>query len=585
MKAHRVKSLLVLAAVFGLAAALPPAAGAQQILIDRGIRAGELWCFPLQTDLQTYVYLPTGAKLATDEAGNPQFSFVRYVVNRPSEGEGETTITEADGGGVLHFLVLYETPQEWIDEAQRVLRQRLEDDEIILRGPLVFEDGRYNLVSSIIRDDESGGRQILATGRAPVLEGNRLALSFDLDPERATLLLESFKMATPDVSLVFDMNFSGLTDAYEARLTVDWSEVRSSKSFAAGGSVYFVSADVEAAFDQLRRDNAIRLESAGSDANMEALLQHVYDKLLELMFRQVEPESVPEEQRGGLMDALTSLIDTRSGALSSRNTTGFGAYVGFQLKEMKSEGLSVLDFNHRATVQRHSLITFNIGDLHSRHGDDPNYFRTVNLGDPAFSQREIHVAVDGALLPEFDRYINSVTVTLRKQHQNGAETLRELVLDREAVEEAGGDLRMVYGWDGDADRLEWLNYDYRTRWSFQGGGAYDTDWRTSDAAMIDLFAPYERRVVEVIGDNELLAESGVRAVVVRLTYPFFSEQGSEKVVIRPERDQEDQQVEVTLPLGQYAYDYEITWMLGEDGRKTSSGSDDTGVIFVDEIPE
>ena len=55
---------------------------AQQILIDRGMRAGGLWCFPLAAQPKTYVYLPSAARLATDDAGRPQFSFVRYATNR-----------------------------------------------------------------------------------------------------------------------------------------------------------------------------------------------------------------------------------------------------------------------------------------------------------------------------------------------------------------------------------------------------------------------------------------------------------------------------------------------------------------------
>jgi hypothetical protein len=561
--------------------ALPGAA--QQPLIDRGVRAGGLWCFPLATDPQQYVYLPTGARLATGESGDPEFSFLRYVINRESSA-GEASITTAEGGAVLHFLVLYETPQESIAAAQQELRRRLEDDEIVLRGPIVFDGGTYNLVSSIVGDDGLGGRHLLASGRAPVLEGNRLALSFGLAPERSKLLMESLEMSTPDLSLVFDMSFSGLTEAYDATLTVDWSEVKQSQRMAAGGSVYFVSADVEVALEELRRDNAIRLETSGEHAASEALLAQVYDKLLDLLFRPVEPESVPVEHRGGLMDALNALLDTRSGALSSRNTTGFGAYVGYQVKDLRSEGVSVMDFNSRAQVERHDFITFNVGELLGSRCSDERFCRTVNIGDAAFQQREVRVALDGELAPEFDSYINSVTVTLRKRHQDGEETVRELVLDRDAVA-AAADLRMVYGWSGDLDRTAWLDYEYRTRWAFQGGGSYDTDWRRTDSPMIDLFAPYERRSVELVGGAADLSDRGVRAVVVRVEYPFFDERRSEQAVLRPGRDEDERRLEITLPLGEYAYDYGITWMLMDGARLEASGVDDSGVIFVDEIPE
>src|SRR5207244_2382514 len=115
---------------------------------------------------------------------------------------------------------------------------------------------------------------------------------------------------------------------------------------------------------------------------------------LELMFRPVEAESIPPDKRGGLTQAISALVDPKSGGLSSRKTTTFGIFGGYQLKDLRSEGMSVLDFNHRATLERHDLITFNIGDLYRRYGTDSNYFRVVNIGDPAFQQREIQVVVD-----------------------------------------------------------------------------------------------------------------------------------------------------------------------------------------------
>lgn len=556
-----------------------PALG-QQVALDQGMRAAELWCFPRAGNPKQWVYLPAAAALATDAAGRPQFSFVRYVANTPSADPGAQTITAARGGGVLHFLVQLETPAGAVESAQAQIRRARKDDEIVLGGPLVFSGGQFALVSSVLnRDQGKEGRKVMASGRAPVLEGNRLAFSFELEAEQATLLLESFQMATPDVSLVFDMTFGGLTDAYQAKLVVDWSEVRKSESFSAGASIYFVSADVEALFDDLRRKNAIRLETSGSNGAMEGLLNTVYTRLLELMFRPVQIEKVPLDKRGGLDTALTAM----AGQLG-RQTTGFGAYAGYQLKEIQSSGTTVLDFNHRASVERHSFISFNIGNLHRRYGGDEAYFRAVNLADPMFQQREVHVAIDGALLPEFDRFINSVTLTLRKSHGNGQQTLRELVLDRATIDESAGDLRLVYGWNGDGDRLAWLQYEVRTRWSFKGGGSYETEWRTADAPMVELFAPYERRRVQLSGDAARLTELGVRAVVVQVEYPFFGRPRRQQLVLKAGQSPGEQELEITLPLDQFEYDYSIVWQLSEGAQRTRRGRDGSGLIFVDELP-
>ena len=133
------------------------------------------------------------------------------------------------------------------------------------------------------------------------------------------------------------MTFQGLTDNYDATLTVDWAEVHKTQGFDAGGSIYYIGADVEVMFDDLHRRHAIDLKSSGGDDVMERYLDVVYARLLDLLFRPIEPEKVPADKRGGLMDALGSLIDPKDGALSSRQTTGFGLSVGYQLKDLKTD--------------------------------------------------------------------------------------------------------------------------------------------------------------------------------------------------------------------------------------------------------
>ncbi len=585
-------ALLLLAFV-----ALP--AAAQRVLLDQGTRAAGLWCFPVDgDDPHVWVYIPAGAKLATDASGQPKFSFVRYVISRPAAAPSATpegaatataatsasTIVQAEGGGVLTLLVEIDTPAASIADAQQALREIRRDNELVLRGPMIFKDGRYSLISSILLPSAAKPeRKLLATGRAPVLEGNQLALSFELEAQQSTLLLESLKQATPDVSIAFDMTFEGLTAAYDAQLTIDWSQVQTSLSGGAGGTIYFVSADVEATIDNLLRNNAIKLTSRGSDAATEGLLQVVYNKLLELLFTPVEPEQLPADQRGGLADALGALIDPRSGILSSRQALGFGAYVNFRMKDLRSTGRSVLDFNHRATQDRHALLAWNLGDLWTRVGNDPKFVRVVDLSDPTFQRREIAVTVDGSLAPEFAHAVNSVTVALRKRHGSGEETLDEVLIDgQNAATQAPP--KLTYGSKGDVDREAWLAYEVRTRWSFQGGGAHQTEWTPADGAMIALFAPYERRTIEVIADRPLLLEKGVRAVVVKIDYPFLSGPRSEQRVIRPASNDPDPVIEVTLPRGRFDYEYTLTWMLADGGRRTTSARDTTGVIFVDGPP-
>jgi hypothetical protein len=555
---------------------------AQQILVDRGVRAGGLWCFPLISDSLSYLYLPTDAHLSLDENQKPQFSFLRYVINKPKGGTN--AITDADGGGIVSFLVQYDTPVSLVKNAQGILRERLKSEDIKIKGPLVFDKGRYTLISSIIKSDTSKPeRKILTTGEAPVLEGSRIALTFDLKPEASKLLLESFKMATPDVSLVFELGFSGLTDAYDAEMLVDWSEVKKSEAFKASGSVYVVSADVELGFEKLKRDGAIKLKSNGSDQQMEALVQTVYDKLLTLMFKPVKPETVPADQQGGLMDALLG----PNGILGSQNTIGFGLNVGYQMKDLQSEGITNLYFKGRSTVNRTHFVTFNIGNLFKEYGQDEQYFKDIPMYDATFQQREVLVGVDGDVEKEFSKMVNSVTVILNKKHQDGKETLHSVIITKktqDSLKVTKKPLLMTYGFQKDTNRVEWLKYNYKTIWQFQGGGNFEMDWKTESSAMINLFTPFNRKTIMLEGDAAAINAKNIRAISVQIEYPFFGQKKQQRVTLKTSEPLTDKKFEITLPNNVEEVEYSITWF-GKDGsQKNVKGKDKYGLIFLDEIP-
>jgi hypothetical protein len=566
--------------VCGLLAASmgPRAATAQQVLVDRGVQVAGLWCFPLLEDSLTYLYLPSRAELAVAEGDStPVFSFLRYIDVQPGKDKDETrAVSEAGGGGLLTFLMLYNTPDEQVKAAQGALRTRLDNKSVKLRGPVVFEKARYTLVSSIVKGEDTtatgtaSGYRALSTGEAPVLEGSRMAFSFSLSPKDSKLLM-------------FELTFSGLTDNYDAEMTVDWAEVQQSQAFSAGASIYFVSADVEVGFEKLKKDGAIKLRVNGSNNQMEHLVETVYDKLLTLMFTPVKPETVPEDQRGGLMSAIGGLTRP-NGPLGSRSLLGFGANVGFQLKDLQTSGKAVLNFKGRSERKVTHFISFNIGDLHQRYGSDTRFFRDVPLWDPAFQKREIYVGVDGDIEKEFSKIINSVTIFVEKQHQNGEVTDQTLVVRKSTFQNGQVPVTAAYGNRGDVNRTEWLKYRYKTTWQFQGGAVLSTDWTTSDAAMISLYTPFSRRTFAIDGDSTKLAKAGVRAAAIRIDYPFFGQKRHEQRTIRLAEKKEDQRFEVTLPNDVDDIDYSITWFLGEGGSKSTKGKDGSGVIFIDEVP-
>lgn len=570
-------------------------ANGQSILLDHAMRAADLWCFPVPDRPHEWKYLPGAAKLAVDAQNRPEFSFIRYTKSSAGgEAASPQTVSEAEGGGVLHLLVLYDTDPQQVDRAQAELRQSTRDEELKLTGPIVFDSGRYFVISSVLPADAPEGsgatvRRMLNSGAAPVLAGNRVALSFPLAKVQANLLNQSFKMANPDVSVSFDMEFSGLADPYDATINVDWSEVTKSEKFSAGAKVWFIGADVKSAIEELQRNGAIQVVSHGDNAASEAMLNAAYTKIVELLFSPPRESAPPPTTGGNVLDTLLTAVGL--GTSGGKSASWISLYGSYELKDLRSSGHTTISLNHSSTVRRHSLLTVNVGGLYGKYGNDPAYFRTVLLDvDPVFQKRTVSVSLDGALLPEFNKYIDSVTVTMKKTHQDGSVTTGEAVVTKmtaakAATDAAMGNLGFSYGYARDDDRDAWLKYEYRTRWNFQGGATYETPWTTSDNPMISVFAPYERRIVRVLGDADRLRASGVAYAVVRVTFPFFGNDKSQQTTFRVGKDPIEGTFEVTLPANQFTTKITTIWHFSNGREVVATRDDVSGLVLLEEVPE
>jgi hypothetical protein len=562
-------------------------AAGQMLLVDQARRAEGLWCFPQADNPHVWKYLPAEARLATDANKKPEFSFIRYAKAVATSDSAPETITEAAGGGVLHLLALYETDPRQVARAQSQLRRDLNDDALKLDGPVIFNSGRYAVISSVLpaaatpASDSSPVRKLLDAGSAPVLEGNKIALSFDLDKTQSMLLAQSLRMAKPDVSITFDMEFGGLANAYDATVDVDWARVQKSEKVAAGIKIYYIGADVKVAVEDLVRTEAIKVTSRGESSTMEGLLNAAYSKIVDLLFQPV-PGSAPPPQPG-ILDSLLG-----GGGSGGQSASPFSLYGSYELKDLHSSGHTTISLNHQGAVRRHTLLTMNIGELFAKYGSDPAYFRVVNLSDPMFRTRRIVVSVDGSLLPEFEKFVNYVTVTMRKQHEDGNVSGGEAVIDAKRAAKAfadTGDGRIAFEYPsrGDDDFERWLQYEYRTRWNFRGGASYTSDWVKTDAPMISVFAPYERRTIHLVGEPAALKARGVLYVVARVSYSFFGSEKTQQVIWRL-KEPIDAAVDVTLPANQFTTKVTTSWFFPNDKSTTITREDSSGVVLLDEFP-
>jgi len=270
----RGKKALIAAGIM-LSAALFVAA---EVALDEVVQAGRFVLYRDHADAHKYYYVPDAPRLAMKRDGTPEFTFIKYA-----KTGGETK------GGIIHFLVTWGMTEGELSSAESALR--LKDLEAKIAGPVPFKEGTFKVVSATAGEGGIFSRRIVGEGKAPIMPGQKAAVSIALTEEGASLLWESFKNPTSDISVMFDLKFTGVSPAFQAKLKVNWDKVYTQhdiKLHAEGQiKVVKIEADVRAILEELRQKGAIELEVVGENENMQKMLDTVYAHLLSLMCEKV----------------------------------------------------------------------------------------------------------------------------------------------------------------------------------------------------------------------------------------------------------------------------------------------------------
>ncbi|MCF8035504.1 MAG: hypothetical protein K9K62_01400 [Desulfobacteraceae bacterium] len=797
MSVFRKLLLTALPVFFLFAGIMAGPAAAQEILLDQMEKCADLICYPDAKAPDRFYYLPDQPGLAYKN-GRPQFSFLKYARTHET---GKAGTGRARGGGIVHFLVTYGVSRDRVRQAEKDLQQR--HPEASLVGPVAYRKGSFALITSFQQGQDRTTRTV-AVGKAPLMEGQKAAVSMALTREGAELLWESFQSDTPDISLVFDMEFAGIREPYEATLEADWKRVSKHDSLKAGFKYAWFGADVDLLFQELRQTGAVKITTKGENANMDKILQSANEKLLKVMFDpapadalarasedkdsygslnqavkllknaagakdsgsgkktskknagvdsniwntvlstlfprayaesgtlsekthaeitameeaafEIDPgyaynlarERYEKARKGGFkvedtraaletykeyrekhnptgsrakevngrirmlgkrLEAKTESSaveeaietipsvespeqkpekvqsDSSSGASSkpgssakeksvadadknagspnpamkksasgpseeakagnakskksenkskkataaqknrSNGFPGFSLVASYQMKRIKRSGKMVYHMNHYRTENQAFAMAENIGPIYRKYGNDPRVFRAVTIDDPVFKQREIRVTLDGQDAATFTRYMNFVTVKMKKRHQAGDVTTAEVVITPETFTESGNHFSMTYGWKNDADRSAWLDYQYQAIWSFHGGMQIRTPWKATDAPMLALAPPHHYRTISIEGDGSRLTGADVRHGVITVKCRIKDHYVTRQATIRNKGPAPSLVLDIPEDPDNPETRVNITWYLTEN-RKISSAEKklEGDIIYWDELP-
>lgn len=647
--------ILIITALFGGHSYL----AAQQILLDKPVRAGELILFPEVSNENVYYYLPDKPRMALHPDGTPQFSFIRYVKNELTDESSNTAISESNtGGGIIHALVELSVSDEQVREAERALR-RIDGDGVI-RGPVIFKSGSVALISAVAKPDGGMAQQVVGLGSAPILENQRSAVAVQLNKIGSKILWESFNTSTPDFTFNFEMEVEGYLSPKRVLIEADFDRIYKHRSFEAGAAAQMgpalLAAEIKSAFDELSDQGAIKVTQIGTDEQLDKLKETAYNQLINLMFDKIGGTGVPQlseltgRNQKSMLDRATENLqkareetrrentridnlraqyarqeaNVRQGAqqradarfasqgrqrpnvpaeqrraapgeqAGNNNNSGsninpadipqrqpmpnLSVAVSYQMKEIRRSGSFTIDLNKYTETTRSMPFAYNPGNV--KAGCE-SCFLEVNLDDPLMRQREINATLGGINAEDFE-YINFVNVIIQKEHQNGQESIDEVKIDRSQFNQTGNFFKMLYGWKGDDDRTKWLNYNYRTFWSFKGGHSLQTDWTGTDFGSIALTPPVVKKPIYIEVDEDFVYDEEVRGVELKFYSEIEGKTTLQTVNLKTQKNELSKTVEILLPRNVEDYEYELTYFIkGKDPRKTARKASNYGRIDVD----
>ena len=476
-----------------------------------------------------YYYLPQYPKLATNADGSYEFLCIKYV------GENKES-----SGGLFHALIEYTLPDSLVKTVGKELAAQAPGARVVGPVPLMqaFNDGQegvgsFQVVSAIL--SKEGGqdkftRTVITSGHAPLTPGSKAVVASLLTPEGATLLWNSMQGSTSDVSVTIHAFYEAAVKGYNAVVKADVSTIYEHFSRVYGVQQDYTKRQLRKIVDDLKQDGTLTIDvfdrtaALGiKDGDLDAILQLVTDKLVELMFDSEtgwskEPDREVAVEPGQFKGRQNESWFSRT-FLGSQDTKYYtdNQYVMKKREDIRTKSF-YLNLSQSTTVKVPVYSSGNLGGLFSTL--DTRYFRIVDMNDPAFQIRDLHFQVDGDYVDSFQDIINFVSVNFRKKYDpTHGDATKQIIISYQDVK-GGNTIRSVNYPRLGFTSSDWLNYEYQIGWSIKGENKTlkipegQDKWIKSNEPAVSLRPPFDKRVIEIDADRALFRDAGIASAVI-----------------------------------------------------------------------
>lgn len=214
-------------------------------------------------DPDQFWYLASRVALDKRPDGSPAFSLLKW---KPAAVEAGVK-----GGGFLMFQTVVMLPETTRAKIMGRISSLSPRGEARL-APAPIETGTVRCLALNLE----GGGDTTATApppgafnavtkilgaTKPSLSGNETAaFSLVLDQEGAIILQKAFEQGTTPVGVIYELEYAGLTPDLHVKITADFERVYNHFSASIEAQIYWVRAGIDAGFEKLVQDGAIKIE-------------------------------------------------------------------------------------------------------------------------------------------------------------------------------------------------------------------------------------------------------------------------------------------------------------------------------------
>lgn len=232
--------------------------------------------FPDHADKNQFWYLPGPVDLAKMPGSDePQFLLIEYTP--------EVAATGVKGVGFLNVTVCLKLRDDTRGRIMGQIQQFFPDADDPRIEPVPFDEGTVQIVA-LDMQGSGGAANTAAPGTfeavehilgavAPELFGdNNAVFGLTLSEDGASILKAAFEGGMAPVGAIYTLKFTGVRPALDVKVTADLKRVYDSFSIGVSAKAYWVTLGIDATFEKLRQDGAIKIEVvdlAGDQTNAD----------------------------------------------------------------------------------------------------------------------------------------------------------------------------------------------------------------------------------------------------------------------------------------------------------------------------